>query len=180
MNTTSQADKEQVLTLLRNDDLVAVERMRQVLQPNVLPNDAIDTFTGWCLQQAQAILDPAGPDQPDESLDPESFPAVRGALFHAVWRNAQADPVAGWTAAWHSIWSIESVEDTTGETPDFTVFPADAAWLAAWTSAWMSGKQAVKSAGRAERPSAWAAAWSQAWTAAWDTQIAYLIDLLTA
>lgn len=187
--TKSQDEPEQALALLQNQQLAPVERIRQVLQPGILPDDILEAFVSWCLQQARARIVPeAGTDLPN----PDDFRRIRSDLFDAVWRHAQVDPVSAWTAAWQSIWTTADGPAEVGQPPAveseagaptltyLDVFSADAAWLAAWTSAWSAGKQAVQQSGRAERPTVWASAWSEAWLAAWSGQVDYLITLLSA
>lgn len=180
--TKSQDEREHALALLQNQQLAPVERIRQALQPDILPDDILEAFVAWCLQQARARINP---DADTKIPAPDDFQNLHRDLFDAVWRHAQVDPISAWTAAWQSIWTTADDRPQTAETEEqvpsyFDVFSADAAWLAAWTSAWSAGKQAVRQSGRAERPTVWASAWSEAWLAAWTGQVAYLISLLTA
>lgn len=175
----------QALALLQNQQLAPVERIRQALQPGILPDDIVEAFVAWCLQQARTRI---VPDASTEIPDPDDFRRVRKDLFDAVWRHAQVDPVSAWTAAWQSIWTTPTADEQQPTTESdagvpalsyLDIFSADAAWLAAWTSAWSAGKQAVQQSGRAERPTVWASAWSEAWLAAWSSQVDYLIGKLT-
>ncbi len=155
--------------LLADTSIPAIDRIRQALQPGQLPPDVLESFIGWCLQQACEAMEP---DAPAEQPDPWEFGHTRRSLLQLVWDRAGSDPVAGWTAAWYAVWNAEQLaadQDAAG-----------AAWLAAWCTAWAAAKQAVRGVGPFQRPAAWAEAWTGAWNAAWNAQVLFLLSVLPA